>query len=262
MMKLGIIGGSGLYDIDGFEYGGEEMLGTDWGEPSGAYRKFVYKGVELYFLNRHGANHSIPPHKVNYRANIDGFSKLGVERIISFTAVGGISGAEPGDIVLPDNAIDFTSGREQTFYDGGLIHHIDFTEPFCPELRMLVKESAAASGTKLWDGGVYLCTNGPRLETAAEIKAFGGLGATLVGMTLFPEAPLAREREICYANVSVVTNLAAGAAGSKLTADEVVETMKAATDRIKTLISFLADKYTVNRDCSCKSALSGTKISK
>ncbi|QAR34257.1 S-methyl-5'-thioinosine phosphorylase [Geovibrio thiophilus] len=261
-MKLGIIGGSGLYDIDGFEFMGEESVVTEWGAPSDAYRHFSCKGVDFYFLNRHGRSHGIPPHSVNYRANIAGFEKLGVERIISFTAVGGIRGVKPGDIVISSNAIDHTSGRAHTFYDGGLIHHIDFTEPFCPELRALLLESAERAGVEVKDSGVYICTNGPRLETSAEIRYFASIGADTVGMTLFPEAPLAREKEICYANVSVITNHAAGTGDTKLTTVEVVETMKAATERIKAIVSALPDSYTVNRKCLCKDALEGTKISK
>ncbi len=261
-MKLGIIGGSGLYDIEGFEFIGEESVNTEWGAPSDAYRHFSYKGVDFYFLNRHGRSHGIPPHSVNYRANIAGFEKLGVERIVSFTAVGGIKGVKPGDIVISSNAIDMTSGRAHTFYDGGLIHHIDFTEPFCPELRSLLAESAQRAGVEVKDSGVYVCTNGPRLETAAEIKYFASIGGDTVGMTLFPEAPLAREKEICYANVSIITNYAAGTSDAKLTTVEVVETMKGATERIKAIVSALPDSYTVNRKCFCKDALEGTKISK
>jgi len=261
-MKLGIIGGSGLYEIDGFEFIGEESVETEWGSPSDAYRHYRYKGVEFYFLNRHGRSHGIPPHSVNYRANITGFEKLGISRVISFTAVGGIKGVKPGDIVISSNAIDHTSGRAHTFYDGGLIHHIDFTEPFCPELRELLINSAEKAGVQIVKNGVYICTNGPRLETAAEIKYFEKIGADTVGMTLFPEAPLAREKEICYANVSVITNYAAGTSDAKLTTVEVVETMKASTERIKALVSALPDSYTVNRNCFCKDALEGTKISK
>ncbi len=155
-----------------------------------------------------------------------------------------------------------TSGRAHTFYDGGLIHHIDFTEPFCPELRSLLAESAQRAGVEVKDSGVYVCTNGPRLETAAEIKYFASIGGDTVGMTLFPEAPLAREKEICYANVSIITNYAAGTSDAKLTTVEVVETMKGATERIKAIVSALPDSYTVNRKCFCKDALEGTKISK
>lgn len=261
-MKLGIIGGSGLYEIEGFEFIGEEQVETEWGAPSDSYRHFRYEGIDFIFLNRHGRTHGLPPHKVNYRANIAGFEKLGVKKIISFTAVGGIKGVKPGDIVISSDAIDRTSGREHTFYDGGLIHHIDFTEPFCPELRSLLLQSAKKAELDVKDGATYVCTNGPRLETAAEIRFFGIIGADTVGMTLFPECSLAREKEICYANVSVITNYAAGTSETKLTTIEVVETMKAASDRIKSLVKAIPSFYSEERGCFCKDALEGTKISK
>jgi 5'-methylthioadenosine phosphorylase len=261
-MKLGIIGGSGLYEIEGFEFIGEEIVETEWGTPSDSYRCFKYEGIEFVFLNRHGRNHGIPPHKVNYRANIAGFEKLGVKKIISFTAVGGINAVKPGDIVITSDAIDQTNARAHTFYEGGLIHHIDFTEPFCPELRSLLLKTAEKAQLKVKDGGTYVCTNGPRMETAAEIKFYKAIGADTVGMTLFPECSLAREKEICYANVSVITNHAAGTSETKLTTDEVVETMKAAGDRIKQLVKTLPSLYLEERNCFCKKALEGTKISK
>ena len=263
MIKLGIIGGSGLYDIDGFTYKSEQTVETEYGAPSDSYRVFEYRGIEFYFLNRHGRDHSVPPHKVNYRANIDGFKQLGIENIISITATGGINRVfNPGDVILPDNAIDMTNGREQTFYDKGTIYHIDFTEPFCMRLRGLVKIAAEKAGVDIKDGGVYVCTNGPRLETAAEIKAFDRWGGDLVGMTLFPECSLAREREICYTNISIITNYGAGTGKTKLTVEEVIEEMGKAADKIKKIVSVLPDVYNTERDCACTYALTGTKISK
>jgi len=261
-MKVGIIGGSGLYEIDGFLSKDEITIHTDYGQPSDSYRIFEYKGHEFYFLNRHGRSHSIPPHNVNYRANIEGFYKLGVERIFSFTAVGGIKDVKPGDIVVPDNGIDKTEGRKGTFFDDGLICHIDFTEPFCPELRDVLLSAAEKGGVSAKDGGVYVTTNGPRLETAAEINYYKMIGCDYVGMTLFPECVLAREKELCYANVSIITNYAAGATNEKLTADEVVEMMKASTEKIKSLVSNIPEFLKYDRKCGCPSALNGQKISK
>jgi len=234
MKKLGIIGGSGLYDIDGFEFKEEISVKSDYGDPSDSYRVFCYEDIEFYFLNRHGRNHSIPPHKVNYRANIDGFCQLGTETVIAITATGGINSSyKPGDIVLPDDGIDMTSGRTHTFYNEGEIHHIDITEPFCPRLRGIIENSAESADVDLELSGCYICTNGPRLETKGEIKAFERWGADLVGMTLFPEVSLARERELCYANISVVTNYAAGLKEEKLTAEEVVEEMGKTVEKLK-----------------------------
>lgn len=263
MKKLGIIAGSGLYEIDGFAFVEEHNVTTEYGAPSDAYRVYRYKGVDFYFLNRHGRNHSIPPHNVNYRANIAGFMKLGVENILSITATGGINSTfKPGDIVIPNDAIDQTEGRTRTFYDEGLIHHVDMTDAFCQRLRGVLENAATSADEDFFEGGTYICTNGPRLETRAEIKAFDRWGADLVGMTLFPECTLAREKGLCYANLSVITNYAAGTTDKKLTADEVVETMGKSTDSLKNIISMIPIYFDTNRDCECKNALEGTKISK
>jgi len=262
MRKIGIIGGSGLYDIEGFRFVEEKKVETVYGETSDSYRVFEHEGVHFYFLNRHGRNHSIPPHKVNYRANIEGFSFLGIENIISVTATGGISRSlKPGDIVMPDNGIDMTSGREHTFSDQPPIHHIDLTEPFCGRLRGVLENAAESSDTDIVNGGTYICTNGPRLETGAEIKAFDRWGADIVGMTLFPECALARERTLCYANISVITNFAAGTGNTKLTTSEVVEVMKSATENLRNIISMVPVYLRKDRECCCADALNDTKIS-
>ncbi|MGA1846718.1 S-methyl-5'-thioadenosine phosphorylase [Deferribacter abyssi] len=263
-MKIGIIGGSGLYEIDGFEFVEDIEIVSHYGKPTDKYKKFYFDMYEFYFLNRHGQGHKIPPHKVNYRANIYGFKEIGVEHIISFTAVGGINELlKPGDILVPDNAIDFTSGRESTYYDEEDIHHIDFTNPFCPELRNVLIKSVVAVIESFFDKGTYICTNGPRLETAAEIKVFRNLGADIVGMTLFPECVLARELEICYANVSVVTNYAAGTTTQKLTVNEVLEVMRQNNEKIKLIVNNITKNLKlIKKECECKKALKDTKISK
>lgn len=264
MKKLGIIGGSGLYDIEGFRFEEEINVSTEYGEPSDAYRVFTYEGVSYYFLNRHGRKHSTPPHRVNYRANIEGFARLGVEQIISVTATGGINKSyKPGDVVMPDSGIDMTSGRPHTFFDGGgTICHIDVTDLFCPRLRGILENSAESADVDMETGGTYVCTNGPRLETRAEIKAFDRWGADLVGMTLFPESTLARERELCYANISIITNYAAGTSDSKLTATEVVEEMTKAAGKVKDILAMVPVYLKGERKCDCPDALGGTKISK
>lgn len=263
MTKIGIIGGSGLYEIDGFEFIEEVSLSTEYGQPSDSYRFFKYGDLELFFLNRHGRNHSYPPHLVNYRANIDGFAQIGVKGIFSFTATGGINrDYRPGDIIVPDNGIDFTGGRKHTYFEENNVHHIDFTEPFCPDLRKIMFHAAERANVPVCRTGTYICTNGPRLETAAEIRAYDRMGADLVGMTLFPECSLAREKEICYTNISVITNFAAGTSPQKLTSDEVVAEMQRAGDKLKRLMRNLPASYTDERTCGCITALEGTKISK
>jgi 5'-methylthioadenosine phosphorylase len=234
IMMIGLIGGSGLSGIEGVTPMGEVNPITPFGNPSSPYKIGMLGGVEVVFLARHGISHTIPPHKVNYRANIWGFRSLGVERIIAVSAVGGINrDMPPGAIVLLDQIIDMTCGaRESTFYDGDRVVHIDFTGPYCPEMRGHFAAASEQTGTPLIDGGAYICVNGPRLETAREISFFSMIGADVVGMTAMPEAALARELGMCAAGLSVVTNYAAGISGGRLTVTEVVETMKGSMERL------------------------------
>jgi len=261
MAVLGVIGGSGIYDIPGVEISDSVKLTTPYGEPSEVFRIGNFEGSEVAFLPRHGTMHHIQPHKINYRANIWGFRELGVRRILSIGASGGINSAmAPGSIVAPDQIIDMTSGRHSTFFDEDEVVHIDFTEPFCPDLREHIFLAAEQSGIRIISQGTYICVNGPRLETASEIRAFSVLGADVVGMTGMPEAVLARELEICFAGISVITNFAAGISGEKLTATEVVECMKAATGKIKALLkAFLTRDFSVV-SCSCGQALKDAKM--
>jgi len=259
---IGIIGGSGIYDIEGVHLREERQIMTPYGIPSDAYRIGDFSGKDVIFLPRHGSSHSIPPHKINYKANIWGFKELGVERIISFGASGGIRpDMVPGTIVILDQIVDLTSGRDTTFYHGeeGVIH-IDFTEPYCPELREALMKSGTKSGISLKESGTYVCVNGPRLETGAEIKVFSLLGADVVGMTAMPEASLAREAELCYAGISVVTNFAAGMSGKKLTVTEVIHSMNTSTLHLKTLLKETFDLIPAQRGCSCKKSLREAKV--
>jgi len=258
---LGVIGGSGVYEIDGVVIKEDKRISTPFGEPSDSYRIGEISGVEVAFLPRHGSPHHIAPHKINYRANIWGFRELGVERIISVNAVGGInSKLKPGNIMLLNQIIDMTEGRASTFYDEEEIVHVDFTEPYCPELRTALLTAGKNAGVALKEDAAYICVNGPRLETAAEIKAFSLLGADVVGMTGMPEASLARELAICFAGIGVVTNFAAGISGSRLTVTEVVKTMKESAEEVKILLekTFAAIPHT--RNCGCKDALANAKM--
>jgi 5'-methylthioadenosine phosphorylase len=259
---IGIIGGSGLYDIDGVNLREVRQIKTPYGMPSDAYRIGDYSGRGLVFLPRHGSLHSIPPHKINYKANIWGFKELGANRIISFGASGGISpDMIPGTIVILDQIIDLTSGRDTTFYHGeeGVIH-VDFTEPYCPDLREALVKAGKQSGISLKESGTYVCVNGPRLETRAEIKSFSLLGADVVGMTAMPEASLAREAELCYAGVSVVTNFAAGMSGRKLTVTEVIEGMNTSLIHLKILLKETLDLIPTERKCACKESLREARV--
>lgn len=206
--KLAIIGGSGFEQF--FSPVKQISVNTPYGVVS-PLSACVIGGRDVIFLSRHGVNHLIPPHKVNYRANIWALHKLNVDRIIALNAVGAINpNFKPCDVVVPHDFIDFTKARNTPFYDDAPVTHIDMSTPFCPEIRAVVLEKLCCSGLSAWGKAVLLCTEGPRFETPAEIEIFKRLGADLVGMTSIPEAVLTRELEICYAPICFVSNMAAG----------------------------------------------------
>ena len=215
---LGIIGGTGLTQLANLQIIRRQLIRTPYGEPSGPLTFGEICGHTVVFLPRHGSGHTIPPHRVNYLANLWALNAQGVRSIVSVATVGGIhADLVPGNIVLPDQIIDYTHGRKTTYYDGVdlPIKHIDFTEPYCPKMREQCMQAAANAGESLIDGGVYAAVQGPRLETAAEINRLEGDGATMVGMTGMPEAALARELEISYAALCPVANYAAGRGSSE-----------------------------------------------
>ncbi len=210
---LGIIGGSGLSRIAELESPRRVAMTTPFGAPSAALTVGRLHGVEVVFLARHGDGHTIAPHRINYRANILALHAQGVRDVIAVATVGGIhDGLRPGTLVVPDQIIDYTHGRETTFFDGvaQALQHIDFTRPFHGAMRDCLLRAGASSGEPLQDGGVYGATQGPRLETAAEIIRMARDGADVVGMTGMPEAALAREMGLDYAMLCVVVNAAAG----------------------------------------------------
>lgn len=210
---LAIIGGSGLDQLPGLKLLEERPLSTPYGEPSGALLLGEISGRTLIFLPRHGSKHQIPPHKINYRANIWALKSLGVREVVGVASVGGISPQlGPGSIVIPDQLLDYSYGREQTFFDGSgqKVEHIDFTEPYCEGLRQRLLKAATRAQVRAAGQGCYAVTQGPRLETRAEIQRFKRDGADMVGMTALPEAALAREAGLCYANCVLVANWAAG----------------------------------------------------
>jgi 5'-methylthioadenosine phosphorylase len=260
MPKIGLITGSGFYD-EGMGIREFKKITTPYGEPSDVYRVGEFPEGEFVLLSRHGTPHHIPPHMINYRANIWGMREMGVERIISVNAVGGIEGdLVPGDIVVPDQVIDMTHGRASTFYEGDEVVHIDFTTPYCTEVRGAIKEAGIESSVSLRDSGTYVCVNGPRLESRAEIQHFFKIGADIVGMTVMPEACLARELELCFAGIAVVTNYAAGISGRRLTTKEVVETMKESLERLKKLVIGAFKHIQGKRSCECSYALKDATI--
>jgi len=216
-IDLAIIGGTGLYELEGFEEVERVRLLTQWGQPSSEIIIMKSGAKHVAFLARHGLNHTIPPHKVNYRANMWALKECGVKKVIAVAAVGGITeNMSPETIVIPDQIIDYTYSRKQTFFetDNEPVVHIDFTEPYSSELRKTLLNSAKAASIDIVDGGVYAATQGPRLETAAEVQKLKQDGADIVGMTGMPEATLAREIELDYACCALVVNWGAGCAGT------------------------------------------------
>ncbi len=259
---IGIIGGSGLYEIEGVKIKDLKKVNTPFGYPSDSYVIAELADKDVIFLPRHGAKHNIPPHRINYRANIWGFKELGVDRLLSIGATGGISKQMvPGMIVILDQIIDMTKDRDSTFFDGeNGVFHIDFTEPYCYELRTFLYEAGEKAGIKLIKKGTYVCVSGPRLETKAEIKFFSKIGADVVGMTAMPEASLSRELEICYAGIGIVTNYAAGITKKKLTTKEVLDVMKMTTGRINDLLKHTIRLIPEDRRCECKHALKEARM--
>ena len=213
MTELAIIGGTGLALLKTLTITGREIVHTPYGEPSGPVTHGQICGKEIVFIPRHGYGHIIPPHKINYLANMWALKELGAEKILAIAAVGGISAnLKPGQLVIPDQIIDYTHSRVATFFEEGLKHvtHTDFTEPYCTDLREILIKVCKKEKIECVYNGTYGATQGPRLETAAEINRLERDGCTIVGMTGMPEAALARELGVCYSTCAVVANHAAG----------------------------------------------------
>ncbi len=248
MNMLAVIGGSGLDRIEGFEVVRREQVSTPYGEPSAALSFGRLGGAEIVFLARHGDGHVLAPHRINYRANIRALHDCGARNVIAVATVGGIrEDLVPGALVVPDQIIDYTHGRASTFFDGveQPLDHVDFTQPFCGSLRAALLQAGMATGERLWDGGVYGATQGPRLETAAEIRRMARDGADLVGMTGMPEAALAREMGICYAMLAVVVNAAAGVGANRdgVALEEIRVVSAAAMKRVATVLAQVAESH-------------------
>jgi 5'-methylthioadenosine phosphorylase len=237
---LAIIGGSGLTRLSTLSVAHREVVRTPYGEPSSALLFGQIAGRDVVFLARHGHGHTIPPHRVNYRANLWALENRGATAILAVASVGALCGAAPGDLVLPHQLIDYTHDRESTYFDGGDQHvvHVDFTHPYDPALRAKCLTASHTAAIALADGGVYGAVSGPRLETAAEIDRMERDGATLVGMTGMPEAALARELMVPYAAIAVVVNHAAGRGDSSLqvSMDGITKVLEAAMVKVRALL--------------------------
>ncbi len=224
MNKLAIIGGTGLTNFKDLNITQQQIINTPYGETSASIIQGVLDKNQVIFLARHGSQHNIPPHKINYRANIWALKQMGVTDVIAIAAVGGInSDMLPSELVIPNQLIDYTESREHTFFADNLeaVTHIDFTEPYCEKLRQQLLKTAKELNIKIHSQGIYGATQGPRLETAAEINRLERDGCDIVGMTGMPEAVLARELELCYATCAIIANPAAGRSIGQITMEDI-----------------------------------------
>jgi 5'-methylthioadenosine phosphorylase len=246
-MRIGIIGGSGVYDVDELKNISENNLIT----PFGIFEYIMgeYENKEVVFVTRHGKGHTLPPHMISYKKIIWGMKELGVEKIIATSASGSLNlNMKPGDFVIIDQFIDFTDSREITFFDTpGNVVHTDMTEPYCEYLRTLIKEVMTSLNLSFHEKGTYVTMNGPRYETKAEINMLKILGGDIVGMTGTPEVILANEMKICYASIGIVTNFAAGISDKKISHEEVIEMMDKKIPILKKVIFEVIKKIDINK---------------
>ncbi|MBN2190614.1 MAG: S-methyl-5'-thioadenosine phosphorylase [Candidatus Aureabacteria bacterium] len=264
MAKIGIIGGSGLYKVDGISGIKEIKLETPFGLPSDNFITGKIDGFEVVFLPRHGRSHDVIPSDINYRANIYGMKNLGVEKIVSFGACGSLKeNIKPGDFLIPDQLVDRTnSGRRATFFGEGIVAHIPFAEPFCNELRKVVYDRALEAGIATHNKGTYINIEGPAFSTKAESHLYRSWGMDVIGMTNLVEAKLAREAEICYCTVAMVTDYDCWYPGHEsVTVEMIVECMNKnsskARNLVKTIVPELAKR---KRACQCGNALATSII--
>jgi len=252
---IGIIGGTGVYDQESFEDVKETKVFTPFGETSDLVSVGIYKNIKVAFIPRHGKNHTIPPHRVNYRANVWALKQLGVKRIIASTAVGSLrEDYSPGTFVIPDQFIDRTKKRLDTFYEGGQVCHISPADPFCEQLRPFFIETSQKLGLNIKKSGIYVCIEGPRFSTRAESRLFQMWKADVVGMTIYPECVLAREAELCYVSISIVTDYDVWAE-SPVSSKEVIEKVIKSNKELKKLILETLPQIPKTTDCHCGSAL-------
>lgn len=258
--EIGIIGGTGLYDPSLLKKVEEVTLNTPYGLPSDVITVGELQGRRTAFLPRHGKNHTIRPTGVNSRANIFALKMLGVQHILASSTVGSLKEEyEPGNLVFIDQFIDRTTKREQSFYSEGKVCHISVADPMCPDLRKILSSVAEDLGIKAHCKGTYVCIEGPRFSTKAESRMFRSWGADIVGMTLVPECVLAREAEICYASMAMVTDYDVWKE-HPVCVDDIVKTMKANIENVRRIIFETVKRIPRERSCGCKNALSGALV--
>ena len=258
-VEIGIFCGTGIYDSGLLENSQEVDIDTPYGKPSDTITIGICKGRKIAFLPRHGKKHTIPPHMINFKANIWAFKELGVTRIIAPSAVGSLKEElEPGHFALPSQFLDFTKSRDGSFSNEGRVIHISVADPFCPELQEIVSETANNQGITLHKDCTYACIEGPRFSTKAESRFYKSTGSDIIGMTLVPECQLAREAQICYVSISTVTDYDVWAE-KPVTAKEVMDTLSKNVQITKKLLAELIENmpedFATKRTCSCEKAL-------
>jgi 5'-methylthioadenosine phosphorylase len=263
-VRIGVIGGSGLYDMAGLADKEEVGVATPFGEPSGPYVIGRLGGKRVAFLARHGAGHRILPSELNFRANIFGFKKLGVEWIVSASAVGSLKEEYPPlDIVIPDQFFDRTKGRISTFFGRGVAAHVGFAHPICSTLSGLAYDAAVAAGARVHRGGTYVCMEGPQFSTLAESRLYRSWGMDVIGMTNLQEAKLAREAEICYVTLALVTDYDCWHEGhGDVTVDMVIANLTQNAKTAQDIIAGTVAKLPVERTCECATALATAIITR
>jgi 5'-methylthioadenosine phosphorylase len=257
LAQIGIIGGSGLYDMAELTDREERTVTTPFGEPSGPYVLATLRGRRVAFLARHGAGHRLQPSELNFRANIYGFKALGVEWILSASAVGSLrEDYKPLDLVVPDQFFDRTRGRVSTFFGDGIVAHVGFAHPFCGPLSEVMLESATRAGATVHRGGTYVCMEGPQFSTIAESKYYRAAGFDIIGMTNLQEAKLAREAEICYTTLALVTDYDCWHPDhAAVTVDMVVATVQQNAKTAQQVMAAAVERLPIARTCECAHAL-------
>jgi 5'-methylthioadenosine phosphorylase len=263
-IPIGIIGGSGLYDMAELTEREERRVTTPFGDPSAPYVVGTLRGKRVAFLSRHGAGHRLLPSELNFRANIFGFKTLGVEYILSASAVGSLKEQyRPLDLVIPDQFFDRTRGRISTFFGRGLVAHVGFAHPFCPHLSDSAVRAARASGTTVHTGGTYVCMEGPQFSTLAESRLYRSWGMDIIGMTNLQEAKLAREAEICYTTIALVTDYDCWhPEHDQVTVDMIVANLMQNARNAQRVIAFAVEMLPFERTCECASALKHAVITR
>jgi len=263
-VSIGIIGGSGLYDMAELTDREERLLSTPFGDPSGPYVVATLRGRRVAFLARHGAGHRLLPSELNFRANIFGFKLLGVEWILSASAVGSLrEDYKPQDLVVPDQFYDRTRGRVSTFFGDGLVAHVGFAHPFCGRLSEIMHRSAVGAGASVHRGGTYVCMEGPQFSTVAESNAYRAAGFDIIGMTNLQEAKLAREAEICYTTLALVTDYDCWhPSHDSVTVEMIVANLTANAKMAQAVIAGAVGDLPVDRTCECARALSAAIITR